>query len=394
MTAPLVTVLMPNHNGARFIAASIRSVLAQTLEDYELLIIEDASTDNSLEVIRGFQDPRIRVIQLEQNEHICVGLNLGLREARGKYIARIDSDDCWHPTKLEKQIAYMEAHPQCGACFTWVTVVDENDRKLSSTESIFVDLFRAKNRPRIQWIHDFYMSGSCLCHPSAVFPREVVEKLGGYRNSLVQIQDFDLWIRIAKQYELHVLEEPLMNYRHALQGGNVSATTPANNVRSYYEMYNVIGSYFDDLPDDSFRAAFGQEFAHPDASTHEELQCERMLLLLKPIFCGHVGKLRGMDMLAQLLDREDTRLLLREKYAITQMDFYQLSRSNVLLLEAPEDALYQFQSSCLLDRAAHEKIAAQLPWRGLVKAALRKALRRFPKLYAAAKRLYQKLKRR
>lgn len=392
MSVPLVTVLMPNHNGSRFIAASIRSVLEQTFEDYELLIVEDASTDNSLQIIQEFHDPRIRVLPLEQNEHICVGLNLGLREARGKYIARIDSDDCWHPTKLEKQIAYLESHPACGACFTWVDVVDEQDRRLSRNESAFVDLFHAENRPRVQWVHDFYTQGSCLCHPSAVFPKAVVEELGGYRNSLVQIQDFDLWIRIAKKMELHILEEPLMNYRHALAGGNVSATTPENNIRSYYEMYNVIGSYFDDLSDEEFREAFGQEFTHAEAATHEELECERMLLLLKPVFCGHVGKLRGMDMLARLLDREDTRLLLREKYAITQLNFYQLSKSNVLLMEAPEDALYQFQSACLLDGATHEKIAAQLSWKGLVKAMLRKALRRFPRLYAMAKRAYRRVK--
>lgn len=394
MNAPPVTVLMPNHNGARFIAASIRSVLEQSFTDYELLIIEDASTDNSLQVIGEFQDPRIRVLRLEQNEHICVGLNLGLQQARGKYIARIDSDDCWHPTKLEKQIAYMQAHPECGACFTWVDVVDEQDRRLSRNESAFVDLFHAENRPRVQWVHDFYTRGSCLCHPSAVFPRAVVEELGGYRNSLVQIQDFDLWIRIAKKHEIHVLEEPLMNYRHALDGGNVSASTPENNVRSYYEMYNVIGHYFDDLSDESFREVFRQEFTWGDASTHEELECERMLLLLKPVFCGHVGKLRGMDMLADLLDRENTRLLLRDKYAITQMNFYQLSKSNVFFMEAPEDALYQLQSSGLLDGAAHEKIAAQLPWMGLVKAVLRKVLRRFPKLYTVTKRFYHRLKQR
>lgn len=394
MKAPLVTVLMPNHNGARFIAESIRSVLAQTFEDYELLIVEDASTDNSLQIIQEFRDPRIRVLQLEQNEHICVGLNRGLQEAKGKYIARIDSDDCWCATKLEKQIVYMENHPTCGACFTWVNVVDEENRPLSAKESIFVDLFRAKNRSRVQWIHDFYMYGSCLCHPSAVFPRAVIEELGGYRNSLVQIQDFDLWIRIAKRFELHVLEEPLMNYRHALQGGNVSATTPENNVRSYYEMYNVISTYFDDLSDHNFREAFEREFTRPEAITHEELQCERMLLLLKPIFCGHVGKIRGMDMLASLLDREGTRLLLREQYGITQMDFYQLSKSNVLLLEAPEDALYQLQSACLADGITHEKIAAQLSWKGLIKAILRKALRRWPKLYDATKRTYRRFKRR
>ena len=101
-----------------------------------------------------------------------------------------------------------------------------------------------------------------------------------------------------------------------------------------------------------------------------------------------------MDLLAELLDREETRLLLREKYGITQMNFYQLSKSNVLLLEAPEDMLYQLQSACTFDQATHEKVAAQLSWRGLIRAALRKTLSRWPKLYAATKRVYGRFKRR
>lgn len=356
MKTPLVTVLMPNHNGEKTIAASIESVLSQTYTDFELLIVEDASTDQSLKKIEQFADERIRVLRLQQNEHICLALNLGLAEAKGKYIARIDSDDCWLPEKLEKQIAYMEEHPKCGACFTWVNVIDENDRVLTENESMFVKLFHQHNRPRLQWIHDFFLHGSCLCHPSAVFPLSVARELGGYRNSLVQIQDFDLWIRISRKWELHIIEEALMNYRHALHGGNVSETSPENNIRTYYEMYNVIGQYFDNLSDDVFRVAFRQEFVRKEAQEHNELLCEKALLLLNPIFCGHASKIKGMDLLATLLDHEETRLILREKYGITQMNYYELTRSNVLLLEDPSTAVYQLERAGMFNMVSCRNI--------------------------------------
>ena len=393
MKRPLVTVLMPNHNGERFIARCIRSVLAQTFTDYELLIVEDASTDGSVREIEQFDDPRIRLVRLERNEHICVALNTGLSQARGKYIARIDSDDCWYPEKLEKQVAWMQAHPECGACFTWVNVVDEQDRRLGPEESFFVDLFRKENRPRRQWVHDFFLYGSCLCHPSAVFPLQVVRDLGGYRNSLVQTQDFDLWIRIAKRYELHILEQPLMDYRHALQGGNVSAISPAVNIRSYYEMSSILGGYFDDLTDEEFQAVFREEFTRRQASSPEQLQCEKALLLLRPVFCGHAAKLRGMDLLAKLLDDEGTRRILRDEYDITQLNFYQLSSSNALIMEEPGDVFYQLESTGIMNVLVQGQMLKMISWTTVIKVAVRKVLVHFPRLYKQAEKIYARARR-
>ena len=357
MSMPLVSVLMPNHNGGRFIAKSIESVLAQTFPNFELLIIEDASTDDSAAIIAKYHDPRIHVIPLAQNEHICVGLNTGLQHAQGKYIARLDSDDVWMPDKLEKQIAYMEAHPECGASFTWADIVDEEDRTLSAKESMFVSLFRADNRPRRQWVHDFFFCGSCLCHPSAVFPRSVAEEMHRYRNSLVQIQDYDLWARIAKKYDLHIIQEPLLRYRHCLQGGNISARTEANNVRSYYEFYNVLSTFLDDLSDQEFVEVFQKDFSLATASTHGELLCERALLLLKTDFTGHAAKLAGMDRLCALIDNEETRMILRERYGITQMNLYELTQSNALLVESGGTAAYQIVSAFAGDLGLTQKLA-------------------------------------
>lgn len=376
MKQPLVSVLMPNHNGGRFIAETIRSVLSQSFQDFEFIIVEDASTDDSRKVIASFKDERIRLIELNKNEHICVALNIGIGQVRGKYIARIDSDDCWLPEKLEKQIAYMEANPQCGASFTWVNVIDEEGRQLTAEESGFVDLFHVENKTREEWIRHFFHNGSCLCHPSAVMRTDVARAMGGYRNVLVQIQDFDMWMRIAKQHDIHILTEPLMNYRHCLQGGNVSAVNYTTQRRTYYEMYRIMGKFFDDLSDEEFVRYFGCELKNPNASMHEELLCERALFLLDPIFCGHATKLSGMEKLADLIDNDETRALLSSQYGITQMNFYQLSASESLHMIFESD-------DAILARYSNKK---------LIKHALKRKFSKHPRLFKVMRSVYRFLR--
>lgn len=327
---PAVSVLLPNYNGSEFLQKAVDSVLNQSFTDFELIVVEDGSTDGSAELLASYSDPRIRIIPLEQNEHICVALNTGLAAARGKYIARIDSDDCWLPNKLEKQYRYMEENPDCGACFSLVTVVDEKETILTEEQSPFVSIFREGNRTRYEWLRYLFFSGCHLCHSSAFFRRDIVEQLGPYRTSLVQIQDYEYWLRIANVSELYVIQEPLVRYRHRLKGGNVSEATQANMTRSKYEFYNVLRCFMERISDDILVAAFQGDFLRPEAATHEELLCERAFLLLKTDFFGKIGKLAGVDLLVKLIDAEPTRQILREKYGFSQLNLYKLTETGTV----------------------------------------------------------------
>lgn len=329
---PLVTVLMPNHNGEAFIAQTIESVLGQTFRDFEFLIVEDGSTDRSREIIGRYADLRIRMVQLERNGHICNALNVGLEKARGKYIARIDSDDCWYQEKLALQVEFMEGHPECGGCFTWVNVVDENNGPVS--DSLFNTHFRVENCSRHEWVRRFYFEGCRLCHPSAVIPRKIFEELGRYDLGYVQIQDFDMWSRIVKHYPIHVITTPLMNYRYVKNGSNVSAQSKTVDQRSLLEFSMVLSRYFDDLSDEEFVSCFHQDFIRPDASTQEELACERALLLLRPTFCGQIATRMGaLQKLHAILNNDAERKVLAEEYGIDQMIFYRLTAESVFSRE-------------------------------------------------------------
>ncbi len=328
MGKPKVSVLMSNFNGADFIGKTIESVINQTFKDFEFIIIDDCSTDNSREIIDSFDDPRIRKIYFEHNEHLIYALNFGIDNSNGEYIARIDSDDMWEPEKLAKQVEYMDNNLDCGACFTLVNVIDENGKKLSSLQCDRVDLFKVDNCSREEWIRRFYFFGSCLCHPSVVMRKSAIDKVGKYNYSLVQIQDYEMWVRIAKKYPIYVLQEPLINYRW--HSNNVSMPTEKAVIRSNYEFSYVLSGYFDDMTDAEFANIFKEDFLFKNNLTHDELECEKMLMLLKPVFCGYAPKLGGIRKFSQLLENDAQRSILREKYGITQKNFYEISASPVL----------------------------------------------------------------
>lgn len=326
---PKISIIMSNYNGEQFIKHAIESVINQTYTDFEFIIIDDCSTDRSRIIIDSFNDHRIKKVFFEKNEHMVYAFNYAISMASGEYIARIDSDDYWHPDKLTRQIDYMDKHSECGACFTLVNVVDETDTLLTADDTDRVKLFEVDNRSQAEWIKYFYFSGSCLCHPSVLMRKEAIERVGVYNYSLVQIQDFELWIRIAKKYEIYVIQERLTNYRWFMSGENASAPSDTVNRRSEAEFSYVLSRYFDDISDELFLSAFSDEFIHREARSHEMLLCEKALMLLRPVFCGYPGKIGGIIKLAGLLQNEDTRKILREEYNFTQKNIYELTASPI-----------------------------------------------------------------
>ena len=117
MANELISVLLPNYNGSAHLKETIESVLCQTYENLELIVIDDGSTDSSPQIIRSMRekDGRVRPVFLDKNRHICYALNRGLKEAKGRFIARIDCGDQFYPDKLALQMEYLHQHPECGA---------------------------------------------------------------------------------------------------------------------------------------------------------------------------------------------------------------------------------------------------------------------------------------
>ena len=135
MNEKLVSIVMVNYNQERFIKEAIDSVIAQTYQNWELIIVDDGSTDQSVDIIKNYDDDRIKPIYLEENSHICIATNVGFSHVTGEYIARLDSDDVWEKEKLYKQVALLEEKPNARVCFTQVNLIDENGQNINEKES-------------------------------------------------------------------------------------------------------------------------------------------------------------------------------------------------------------------------------------------------------------------
>jgi glycosyltransferase involved in cell wall biosynthesis len=151
MNKPMVTVLMSVYNGERFLNEAIESILTQTFTDFEFLIINDGSTDDSVKIIESFQDSRIRLINNERNLKLIASLNKGVSLAMGKYIARMDCDDVSMPDRLEKEVRFLESNEEYGVVGTWYTVIDgegKDQRNVSYPSSNdLIKLFLSLNCP-------------------------------------------------------------------------------------------------------------------------------------------------------------------------------------------------------------------------------------------------------
>ncbi len=243
---PKISVILSSYNHADFIAEAIASVLNQTFQDFELLIFDDGSKDGSADVIRSFQDPRIKTFLYEENLGPRDAAREAFAAAKGEYIAVHHSDDAWEPSKLEKQVQFLDEHPEYAACFTLVKYMDENSEEYVPPEgSFYRTVFRQPNRTRAQWLRHFFFHGNCLCHPSLLIRREKYAAYGLLEEpGLWQLPDFCMWVKLAFHEPFYIYQEELTRFRlrrgtQTQQGGERADVS----IRSQFELYQILLQY-------------------------------------------------------------------------------------------------------------------------------------------------------
>lgn len=220
--AELVSIIMPSYNTAKYIAETVQSVLAQTYQDWELIIVDDCSTDDTDEVVKPFlSDSRIRYLKNEKNSGAAVSRNWALREAKGKWIAFLDSDDLWMPEKLEKQIAFME----------------ENGYHFSYTDYVEIDETSKPNGKRVTGPKKITKAGMFdYCWPGCLTVMYDSEAVG-----LVQIadikknNDYAMWLKVCKKADCYLLDEPLAKYRK--RAGSISNHGYMALIKWHYKLF-------------------------------------------------------------------------------------------------------------------------------------------------------------
>ncbi|MFN2627992.1 MAG: glycosyltransferase family 2 protein [Gaiellaceae bacterium] len=213
-----MTVLLAVHDGEPHVRQCVESVLGQSFTDFELLIVDDASTDGTPAAIAAYADPRVRLLGNGSNLGQVPSLNRGLREARGEYVARIDHDDWCRPQRLERQVAVLDAEPRVGLVGTWMEAIDKRGRRLGwlrETLDGFADFV----------FHTLIMR-VYISHPSAMYRRDPVLRLGGYDESTAPAEDKDLWRKLLlERWDARIVTSPLVAYR--LHDAQLSQTRAA-----------------------------------------------------------------------------------------------------------------------------------------------------------------------
>lgn len=194
---------MPVFNGEAYLSDAIQSVLAQSVSDLELVLVDDGSRDNSRAIAERFahNDARVTLLANDQNLGIARALNRGWRAAEGRFIARLDADDVALPDRFVRQIEFLDAHPAVGAVGGAAIVVDAAGRRGSTLR------FPTSSTA----IQATLLRHNCLAHPSVMLRRAALEEVGGYRFD--HVEDYDLWLRLSERFELANLPEPMILYR-------------------------------------------------------------------------------------------------------------------------------------------------------------------------------------
>ena len=188
---PRISVIMTSYNHKKYVANAIHSVLDQTYRDFEFIIIDDGSTDGTVNEIKKFSDQRMRVFYSKKNQGVVAATHKGLDESKGKYIAIIHSDDMFFPDKLEKQVKFLDEHPDVAAVFSYAKIIDEDGKDFMDESHYYYNIFKQPNRNRFEWLNHFFYKGNCLCCPSVLIRKECYGTLGYPDARFAQIADLN-----------------------------------------------------------------------------------------------------------------------------------------------------------------------------------------------------------
>jgi glycosyltransferase involved in cell wall biosynthesis len=202
MSTPIVSAIIATYNAGHYLEEAIRSILAQTMPDLELLVIDDGSTDGTRALVAGFTDPRVRYVW-QENAGQTSAKNHGLRLARGNFIGFCDGDDFWYPNKLDLQLACFQKNPRLGVVYSPADKIDEQGRPLGAA---IAEEFRGKVTDAL-FLRNFVPFGTALVR------RACVERTGGFDPALKMGIDWDLWLRVSVDFEFEYLTTSTYAYR-------------------------------------------------------------------------------------------------------------------------------------------------------------------------------------
>lgn len=217
---PKVSVIIPSFNCERYIKQTIDSVLAQTIEDLELIVVDDGSTDATPKIVASYGG-RVRLVA-QQNSRVSGARNRGIREAKGEFICLMDHDDYWFPHKLSRQLAEFEARPEAGVVYSsFIRWHAAADGRFPDPDGYDLSEYPDDIDPVYSgWIYHQFLLDCWMLTSTTMFRAEVFERCGAFDESLPYSEDWELWLRIAREYPIIQLRRPTTLYRQHPRQGN------------------------------------------------------------------------------------------------------------------------------------------------------------------------------
>jgi glycosyltransferase involved in cell wall biosynthesis len=237
---PQVSVIIPAYNRAKILPRAINSILSQTFQDFEIIVVDDCSKDNTDEVVRQYDDPRIRYTKHIQNKGGSAARNTGIKEARGEFIAFLDSDDEWLPNKLDKQInRFNQINGDCGLIYTYLEIVDREGNFLKnhcvdSDGEVLKDLLVA----------NFIASTS-----SIIVKKKYMDQIGGFDTEMKSCQDWDLYIRLSQVCQIFCIPEPLTKH-YVDESANRISNDKSSVIKGHLRIQEKFRQNYEKLPID------------------------------------------------------------------------------------------------------------------------------------------------
>lgn len=217
-----VSIIIPTYNRANVLSASVQSILQQSYTDFELLIVDDGSTDNTDIVVETMQDDRIRYLKMPENKGVAAARNEGIRQAEYDYIAFQDSDDYWKPDKLEKQMEFLIQSPEIGLLYC------PYECQKADGSTILVPDHNIPSEEKQGNIYQYMLLRNTIGTPGVLVRRQCLEKSGLFCENLTCLEDWELFLRIARDHEIAFQDEPMVR-------ANLSTDGVSHNISGYYE---------------------------------------------------------------------------------------------------------------------------------------------------------------
>lgn len=327
----LVSVCINAYNSEKYIADTIKSVCEQSYKNLQIIVVDDASTDSTADIVRSFDDPRIELYTLAHNGHISNANNETYRKVRGEYMVHIDSDDVMLPGLIEKSVDYLENHAECGAVFCQLAIIDENG-DYASYDFIgnVYDVYNPAAKTQAEFVRLFFDDLNHLSHTGCAIRKSVIDEIGFHDVSICYLHDFDYWTRLILKYPIHVHDEVLAKYRMDSSGSHNSHMNEEKLRAAKAELSRIIYRMIDNCPDDMFLEAFADKLRLKGEHTHEEVELEKAFLLQEGTPLLRQNKILSIVKLSKLLNDKKYVELARDKFGFTARDFYKLEASHTL----------------------------------------------------------------